>query len=633
MPCGICGFVGLSDENLLRRMCDAIKHRGPDSTGFYLDAGIGLGIDRLKIIDLAKGDQPIHNEDGSVWLVFNGEIYNYRALRTELETRGHRFYTESDTETIVHAYEEWDDDCVKHLNGMFAFAIWDAKRRRLYVARDRFGKKPFHYHMTKDGFIFASEIKAILQFQEFQRTIDDEAVDYFFTYGYIPSPLSIFQGIRKLPAGHFGVYENGSFRIAQYWDYTPSPENEASEDSLVDELYQAAKNAVRIRLMSEVPLGAFLSGGIDSSLVVSLMKQLSQTPVKTVSIDFDDELSESRFSQRVADFLGTEHHTYTVHPDAFKSLPSMVWHFDEPFADHSLIPTFYLSQVTKKVVTVALSGDGGDELFMGYPFLSEPRSYQLYSHVPRPLRRSALRLLRALPVNKSFRRMANQAYEKDYDSQTPAERYAMRMSILDYAGLRRLYSQEYLKSHRLSQTYSYEVKLVHEANTADILDSLDYATIKSYLEEDILVKVDRMSMANSLEVRCPFLDQDLVSLAERIPSRLKVNGSTRKYLLKRMAMKESLLPKEIVYRKKQGFGAPVESWLRKDWKDIVDTVLDPVITSNYTGFFDGSQIKTMLRDPYLYSNRLFAMVIFVIWYRSYIEEGSLASPQHQGLAS
>ncbi len=318
MGCGICGFVGLSDKPLLKSMCEAIRHRGPDDTDYYLDSDVGLGIDRLSIIDLATGDQPIHNEDGSIWTVFNGEIYNYQELRKELEKLGHRFYTSSDTETLVHAYETWGLDCVKHFRGMFAFAIWDTRRKRLFLARDRFGKKPLYYALADGVLLFASELKSILRYEGLRKELDYDAIDHFLTYMYVPSPLSIFKAVRKLPPGSHATYESGNLQITRYWDFALRPDDSLTEDTLVDLLYESIESAVRVRMRSDVPLGAFLSGGIDSSTVVAFMTRLSDQPIKTVSIGFNEGVSETGFARKVADFLKTDHHEYFVTPDAYK---------------------------------------------------------------------------------------------------------------------------------------------------------------------------------------------------------------------------------------------------------------------------------------------------------------------------
>jgi asparagine synthase (glutamine-hydrolysing) len=627
MGCGICGFVGLSDKPLLKSMCEAIRHRGPDQTSYFIDSGVGLGIDRLKIIDLATGDQPIHNEDSSVWVVFNGEIYNYLELKSELERLGHRFYTSSDTETLVHAYETWGVDCVIHLRGMFAFAIWDSETNRLFLARDRFGKKPLYYALADGVFLFASELKSILRYEGVSRTLDHDSIDYFFTYMYVPSPLSIFKAIRKLPPGSFAKYESGRLTVTQYWDFRPRPDTSLNEDTLVDMLYTSIGEAVRVRMLSDVPLGAFLSGGIDSSTVVAFMSRLSDQPVKTVSIGFTEGVSETSYAKQVADFLKTDHREYTVTPDAYKILPRLVWHFDEPFADHSMIPTYYLSEVTRREVTVALSGDGGDELFMGYEFLLDPASYSLYSKVPGVLRKPALKMMINLPIDKQFKRKAKHAYEKGYGGQSHGDRYTMRVTLHDPAGLRSLYSQGYLKAHVPVNTYSYLQDFINRCAGADELDAIDYATIRSYLEEDILVKVDRMSMAVSLEARCPLLDQDLASLIERIPSNLKMNGRATKYIFKKMAGEKELIPRAIAMRKKQGFGAPIESWMKGEWKEMVGQVLDPLVTKSYTGLFDSDRVRSLMSNPYVNSNKLFSLVTFVLWHRMYVDGESLHKPE------
>ncbi len=627
MGCGICGFVGLSDKQLLESMCGSIRHRGPDQSSTYLDRGVGLGIDRLSIIDLEGGDQPMHNEDGTVWVVFNGEIYNYRELQPELEKRGHRFYTASDTECIVHAYEEWGDSCVKHLRGMFAFAIWDSKAKRLYLARDRFGKKPLYYAHDGSVLLFASELKAILQHPPVPREIDYGAVDLYFTYMYVPSPYSIFKAVRKLPPGCYAVFRDERLVIEEYWDYAPHPDPTMTEGRAVDLLYKGMEEAVRVRLRSDVPLGAFLSGGIDSSTVVSFMSRLSDQPIKTVSIGFEGGTSEIPYSRKVAEFLKTDHHEHTVTPDAFKVLPRLLWHFDEPFADHSMIPTYYLSEVTRRDVTVALSGDGGDELFMGYPFLLDPRSYALYSKVPPSLRRPALSTILALPVNSQVKRMAKHAYEKGYADQQYDRRFTMRVTLHDHEGLKHLYSEDHKASHAVMDAYTYYQGLMDRCTTSkNPLDLVDYATIRGYLEEDILVKVDRMSMAVSLEARCPLLDQDLAGLVERIPSWLKMNGRETKYIFKKMAVRKGLIPREIAMRRKRGFGAPIESWMQGEWKEFVPHVLDQVVEKGYTGLFDRETVRTLARDPYVNSGKLFAIISFVLWYRIYMEEGDVSRP-------
>lgn len=625
MGCGICGFVGLSDRDLLKAMCGSIRHRGPNQTDYFLDEEVGLGIDRLSIIDLVTGDQPIHNEDETIWVVFNGEIYNYQALKAELEASGHRFYTSSDTETLVHAYEQWGDDCVQHLRGMFGFAIWDSKKKKLYLARDRFGKKPLYYALVGGALLFGSEMKAILAYDAVPRELDYTALDLFFTYMHIPSPYSIFKSVRKLPPACYATYAKGVFAVHQYWDFTISPDSSMTEARAVAMLHETIRDAVKVRMRSDVPLGAFLSGGIDSSTVAAFMARLSDVPIKTVSIGFNEKTNELPYARKVAEFLKTDHKEHIVTPDAFGILPRLIEHFDEPFADHSLIPTYYLSQVTREDLTVALSGDGGDELFMGYPFLLDPPSYSLYSKIPSQLRGPALKAILTVPVNSQVKRMAGHAQEKGYASQPYATRFAMRVSLYNEEGLSRLYSRQRLESHLVAHTYEYLENLVEASPSKVPLDSLDYATVRSYLEEGILVKVDRMSMAVSLEVRCPLLDQEVAALVGKIPASMKMRGRETKYIFKKMAVEKGLIPREIAYRSKQGFGAPIEAWMQNQWKDVVSQTLDPVVSNGYTGLFDGQRVKALMSDPYLNSNKLFALMVFVMWYGIYAE-GNVKAP-------
>jgi asparagine synthase (glutamine-hydrolysing) len=509
---------------------------------------------------------------------------------------------------------------------MFASALRDSIRKRLYIARDRFGKKPLYYAIVNDVFLFGSELKTILQYEGIRRDLDNEAVDFYFTFMYVPSPHSIFKGIRKLPPATYGVYEKGMLAVNRYWDYSLHPDASLTEDWLVEQLYVSLQDAVRVRMRSDVPLGAFLSGGIDSSTVVALMSKLSDQPVKAVSIGFDNEESEVPYDRKVAEFLDVDHREYNVTPGAFEILPKLIWHFDEPFADHSMIPTYYLSEVTRRDVTVALSGDGGDELFMGYPYLLDPPSYSAYSKIPSFLRRPVLKLIMGLPSQGQFKRMAKHAYEKGYGAQSFGERFVMRVSMYDRNGLNGLLSRTGT-AIRPADTYGYMLELIKNCTSRDPLDTVDYATVRAYLAEDILVKVDRMSMAVSLEVRCPILDQELAALVARIPSRLKMNGRETKYIFKKMAVKKGLVPREIAMRKKQGFGAPIESWMRKEWKEIVPQVLDPILSNGYTGLFDREEVKSLIQDPYTNSSKLFALITFVMWYKMYIEEARVGRPQ------
>jgi asparagine synthase (glutamine-hydrolysing) len=624
MGCGICGFVGFSDHQLLRAMCSSLRHRGPDDTDLFEDEMVGLGADRLRVIDLTRGDQPIHNEDGTVWVVFNGEIYNFAELRSELEAAGHRFYTDTDTECIVHGYEAWGVQVLERLRGMFAFALWDGEKRRLFLARDRFGKKPLYYSLHEGSLLFASEMKAILLHEGVVREIDFEALDLFLSFLYVPSPLSIFKSVRKLPPAHYALFSGGSLTLREYW--RPSfargpPTDEAEAEAQV---FRLLEDSVRVRLRSDVPLGGFLSGGIDSSTVVSLMTRMTDEPVKTISIGFEEGQSELKFARQVAEWLDTDHVEHVVAPSAFEDLPLLVRHFDEPFADSSMLPTYYLSKVARERVTVALSGDGGDELFMGYEFLTDPAGYSAYSRIPPGLRHPAMRILASLPTEWRARRLAKNAEEKGYGSQPPSLRYAMRMATVGAETLGSLYSRGFVEARHPSNTYSYLAGLFGQSGSSDLLDSADYATIRSYLAEGILTKVDRMSMAVSLEVRCPLLDQVLAERVFALPSALKLRRGQTKLLLKRIAVRERLVPREIVTRGKHGFGAPLESWMGRDWRELSSNTLEPLVTGGSGSFFDPAEVRKYLSDPYLYSNRLLALVVYRLWQDAYLGEG--ASP-------
>jgi asparagine synthase (glutamine-hydrolysing) len=616
--CGICGFVGLSDKKLLQSMCEVQKHRGPDETSYFVDDGVGLGSDRLSIIDLKTGSQPVHNEDGSIWITFNGEIYNYVELKKELESKGHRFYTESDTETIVHAYEEWPNEFLSRLRGMFAFAIWDGRKRLLFLARDRFGKKPLYYSVIGKHIFFGSEMKAILCNEEFKRTINFDALDLYFTYSYIPSPLTIFEGVSKLPPAHYLVFQDGQVTVRQYWDINFAP-READESVLVERLYSSIEEAVKIRLRSDVPLGAFLSGGIDSSVVVSMMARLSRQAPKTFSVGFDS-INELPYAKEVADSLGTDHHELFIEPKAFEVLPKLVWHLDEPFSDSSIIPTYYLSEATRREVKVALSGDGGDELFMGYPNMMDPSVYSLYMKVPGSVRKAGLNLVTRLPVDSNLKKMATHAQNKGYADQPPLMRYAMRTTVLDQEGLRRLYSGEMKAAHTPTDTYEFIRRIGEQTKSEDALDAIDYVAIKGPLSEGMLVKVDRMSSAASLEVRSPLMDHVLFEFVETIPSHLKINGRTTKYIFKKMAVAKGLVPSGIAHREKQGFGSPISDWFGGSWKETAEHLLD---SSDATRrFFDGRQVSKLLSDPYTNAQALFSLIVFIIWHMTYMEENS-----------
>jgi asparagine synthase (glutamine-hydrolysing) len=577
--CGIAGIFESNSRNGISRdhiqnMTRTIVHRGPDDDGLFLGPGIGLGFRRLSIIDLAGGHQPIPNEDGSIWVMLNGEVYNYPELRSELEQRGHTFKTRSDTESIVHLYEECGDGCFARLRGMFAIALWDSLRRRLLLARDRVGKKPLFYSADGQRVLFGSELKALLANGDVPRALDPEAVSDYFSLGYVPAPKTIYRAIRKLRPGCYLVAEGGSIREVPYWDLRFGDPEDRSEPEWCEALRHELHEVTRIRLMSDVPLGAFLSGGVDSSTVVAMMQDIMKRPVTTCSIGFEErECDEADYARRVARLFVSDHHEQVVRPVATEIVAKLAWHFDEPFADSSAIPTYYVSSVARRHVTVALGGDGGDESFAGYRrYLFDSIENRMRRVAPLALRRAvfgplghwypalawAPRVFRARATFQSLSRTPLEGYFNSVSIFRPEEK--SKLLTPDFrAGLCGYDSLDVLREH------------YDRAGTDDLLSRIQYVDIKTYLPDDILAKVDRTSMAVSLEVRAPLLDHRLMEMAARIPSNLKLRGYHGKYIFKK-AM-EPLLPPEILYRPKQGFAVPLARWFRRDLKEMAyDTI-------------------------------------------------------------
>ena len=635
--CGIAGFIDYWDQNapdsiargcLLKDMCDAIQHRGPDDDGYLIKNGVALGMRRLSIIDLAGGAQPISGEDGSVTIVFNGEIYSFHELRSELEQRGHTFKTHSDTEAIVHAYEEYGPSCANHLRGMFAFAIWDDKKRELYIARDRVGKKPLYYTVTPgQSLVFGSEIKSILEHPDVKREINLEALDAYFTLGYVPDPLSIFKNIYKLPPGHYLTFSSGRVAIQQYWDFNFEPALSRRPEDYMEELRALLDESVRLRLISDVPLGAFLSGGIDSSTIVALMAQNMNQPVKTFSIGFhEDSYNELKYARLTAKKLGTDHHEFFVTPQICDIIDDLVWHFDEPFADPSAIPTFMVSKLARDHVTVALSGDGGDELFAGYTHYVVQESRRAFSALPKALRESVMRPL-------SYR-LPHGAWGRNYlhnISLDPIDRYLDSLSYFTELGKESLYTSDFQKAlctkgevARSFREYASRVK------TSEPLDQLLYIDAKTYLPGDILTKVDRMSMATSLEVRVPLLDHKLIEFVTKIPASLKLAGTETKQLLKRVA--KDLIPSEILDRPKQGFGIPLEEWINRQLRDqIRETLREP--RTRQRGYVNSGYVDLLLDEHHNgrrdHSFTLWALLILELWHRRYIDHSPQVSESEE----
>lgn len=579
--CGICGTFEpggrrIVQRDMLEAMADTIRHRGPDDAGYYACGSVGLAHRRLSIIDVAGGHQPLSNEDGTIWIVFNGEIYNFEELNRQYLSTGHTFRTRSDTETIVHLYEELGERCFSELRGMFSLALWDSRRRRMVLARDRVGKKPLFYSWDGQRLVFGSEMKALFAAGGISKEIDLEAVSDYFSYQYVPAPKTIYRSIRKLPAGHYLVADNTGIRETEFWDIRFDDSVQRSESEWCEMLLDEYRTAVRLRLVSEVPLGAFLSGGVDSSSVVALMNDV-QRPITTCSIGFtEDAYNEAEDAKRFAATLDAHHYEQIVRPRAIDLIPKLAWHYDEPFADSSAIPTYYVSKVAREHVTVALSGDGGDENFAGY------RRYKLTlweerlrSRFPPAFRRTLFGAAgRLYPKMGWAPRVFRAKSTLQSLSRSPIDGYFYGMSCCPPELKPRLFSGDLLQ--RLNGYDSADVLRYHyaRAGTKDPLSRIQYVDIKTYLTDDILVKVDRASMANSLEVRCPLLDHKLMELAAQIPSGLKLHRNRGKYILKRAL--RHVLPAEILNRSKKGFTMPVAEWFRGDLKTFAhDTLTRP----------------------------------------------------------
>jgi len=626
--CGIAGIVRSDgaqiDRDLLARMNDAIRHRGPDDDGFYFSDGVGLAMRRLSIIDLKGGHQPIHNSDRTAWIVFNGEIYNYRELRKQLEACGHQFYTDSDTEAIVHAYDEYGTDCPKYLRGMFAFAIWDERAKSLFLARDRVGKKPLLYAQLNGQLIFGSEFMALLRHPEVSRDVNYEAIHHYLSFICVPAPLTAYQAIRKLQPGHWLLWKNGEIKLERYWQLDFSHKISISEEEAGERVVDLLRDAVRVRLMSEVPLGAFLSGGIDSSAIVALMAQESSEKVKTFSIGFEEQdFSELHHARRVAEYVGAEHHEFIVRPDAMEILPTLVEHYGEPFADSSAVPSYYVSRETRKYVTVALNGDGGDECFAGYERYAAMNLAQRYAKLlPAVIRNGVIRnVARALP---EFRSRANPLRKAqrfiDAASLGPVQRYLRWVSAFDEQAKSNLYSNDFRNQTAAFSTIGFIEPWFAKANGAGIVDASLLADTMTYLPNDLLVKMDIASMTVSLEARSPFLDHKLMEFAASLPENLKLRGMTTKYLLKRVLKK--VVPEENLTRSKMGFGVPIGHWFRGTMQPFLrETLLSEKALSR--GLFDRDRVRELIEqhtaDKMNHEHRLWSLLMLELWFQRFID--------------
>ncbi len=620
--CGIYGAVGIRDPSLLERMGAVTIHRGPDESGAYLDDDASLGVRRLKIIGLESGQQPIHNEDQALWLVYNGEIYNFQELRYSLEAKGHKFYTKTDGEVIVHLYEEYGEDCVKHLRGMFAFAVWDKKNRNLFLARDRIGIKPLYYTSVDGVLYFASELKALLEADVIKKEINHGAIHDFLTFLYIPAPSTIFKSVFKLPPGHTLRFQDGSYSVQEYWDLELDISKEKDEIFYLDKIYDLLQEAVKLHLISDVPLGVFLSGGVDSSVLVSIMAGLTNRPIKTFSIGYgrkDEDYNELKYARLVSECFGTEHREFIVKPDAIGLLPKLAWHFDEPFADSSAIPTFLISQLAKKDITVALSGIGGDEAFGGYPRYLGAYISGYYQRLPDIMRKAAYKAASLFPESTQNRDLFSWARRFARGGLLPfGARYLDWVTFLRPDEINKLYTASFIGN--LKDAGPVKDKQAYFGGDRS-LEGIFRFDIKTYLPDDLLFMADKMSMANSLELRVPYCDHKVMEFAASIPCGLKLKGLKLKYLLKKSF--KDLLPREVLTRRKQGFMIPIGRWIKQDLKGVAEELLSRRQIEK-RGYFNYEYVRWILDQHYSgkrdFTDRIWALMNLEMWHRIYIDK-------------
>ncbi len=632
--CGICGYIHLDQtkrvsEGLLKEMAGTLVHRGPDDMGVFADGHVGLGHRRLSIIDLQTGHQPMFNEDGTVVIVYNGEVYNFPDLREELEEKGHKFITRSDTEVIIHAYEEYGEDCLDRFNGMFSFALWDKREKRLFLARDRFGQKPLYYGIFNNQFVFGSELKALVKHPDVKKEVDVCSVIKYLAYDYIPAPSSIFKNIYKLKAGHHLTLKNGTLKTKQNWDYRFKHEGRFDLNKAESHLLELFKDAVKRRLISDVPLGVFLSGGIDSSMVVAMMAELmSPKEIKTFTIGFKEKpYDESTSAELVARHFGTDHHQQVLAPDDMLDvLPDIVDNLDEPFADSSIVPTYLVSKFARRHVKVALGGDGGDELFAGYRIFLPHKFETYYDRIPDFLKNLALKplpyllhLMRPSGDNMSLDILKDKyrRFSKGMVFREPL-RHQVWMSNFPPDEQEKLFSSKGLDLDPL-KVYSPTVDYYKNVESENELESFMYIHIKTYLTDDILAKVDKASMANSLEVRAPFLDVNFSEFAGTIPSSYKLHNLKTKWILKKSFMDK--LPLETLRKPKHGFAVPIGRWFKRDLKGmLLDAFKKDKIRRE--GIFDPDRIEVVLKNYQSdrgYSDKaIWSLFMFEMWYNKWM---------------
>ncbi|MDH3697402.1 MAG: asparagine synthase (glutamine-hydrolyzing) [Flavobacteriaceae bacterium] len=616
--CGICGKIHFDIEKPvlqgdIHEMTELIIHRGPDDSGYYVKENVGLGFRRLSIIDLDTGHQPLSNEDRTVWIVFNGEIYNHLELRHQLIAKGHQFKTKTDTETIVHLFEEYGSKCVNFLRGMFAFAIWDEKNKKLFCARDRFGIKPFFYFIDNDRFVFGSEIKCILSQVNSSSALSLPMLDQYLTFGYSSEDRTIYQDIRKLnPAHTIEIEHRGKIKLTRYWDIDYQPDYSKTEEEWCKLINDKLSETVKAHLMSDVPLGAFLSGGIDSSAVVALMSKNKTSPVKTFSIGFKEaEFNELKYARELSDKYQTEHHEQIVEPESVSLLPQLVDAYDEPFADSSAIPTYFVSKFAREFVTVVLSGDGGDELFAGYNKYQRMNNMRKFNVLPNSVSKYFWGGLHKMIPNSVKGKGATYYLAKPKDS------FPAFLSIWQQAERKKLFREELWEKIQRSPAESQRIEFFTNSNSSDFLFNMQKMDMKSYMVDDILTKVDRASMQNSLEVRVPLLDHEFAELTATIPSELKLKGNSKKYIFKK-AMKDHL-PESIISHKKQGFSVPLKSWFKDDLKDYVN---DRLISTNgpLYDYLEPAYVRKVVNEHHSgmrdFNNKIWSLLFLDLWLNS-----------------
>ncbi len=632
--CGICGFFGLKDNELLKRMMRALAHRGPDDSGYYIDDFVSLGHQRLSIIDPQTGHQPIHNETETIWIVFNGEVYNYLELREELIKKGHRFYTRTDTEVVLHAYEEYGKDCVKHFNGEFAFAIWDKRSKELFLARDRLGIRHLYYIFRGGKLLFASEIKALLEYEKFSPEINYQAIDVYLTLRFIPHELSLFNGVEKLEPATTLSLKDGKIKKENYWQIELKKSSFNKEKDYIEGFYELLEDSVRLRLRSDVPLGAHLSGGVDSSSIAYLASKLSNQPLKTFIIAFGTDIDETRPARRMAGFLSTEHYELYLTPADFDLLPKIIWHFDEPLGDPIIIPLYLLAKATREKVKVVLTGEGADEILAGY--VHQLTLY--YAHLYRQIIPSFVNnllikpLVKFAPVSLLDRffpypaSLGIKGKEKlvNFFSQNGnlGRSYLLLASLFDESDKKELYTEGFVRL--VGQAYPLEEDInqwLGEKSEFSFLDRILLFDLSRWLADNQNFKQDRVTMANALEARVPYLDHRLVEYCFTLPSKLKISRFENKILLRKTFTKR--LPDEVAWRKKQAFFIPVEKCFKKGFDDFIRSILNPDAVKK-RGYFNYDYIEKILKglegSALIYNKQLMALVNLELWHQVFIDK-------------